>query len=360
MSRKYNFYAGPATLPLTVLEQIQEELVDYKGMGFSLIETSHRSKEYDEIHFGAISSVKELLNLPENYKVLLLGGGATLQFSMIPLNFLPKDGSCDFTLTGAWSKKAYQDAKKVGKVNVIFDDSENNFTNLPDISSFNGDSKAAYIHITANETVHGVEWHQFPDTGNVPIIADMSSDIMTRQLPIEKFGMIYAGAQKNLAPAGVALAIIREDLLKRCPDTLTAYLNYSTHAAKDSLYNTPPVFAIYALKLVLDWVKKLGGINAMAELSQKKSSILYKVFDESNDYYKCPVNKSCRSKMNVVFRLKEESLEKKFIEEATMEGFIGLKGHRSVGGCRASIYNAMPIEGVEALADFMKNFASKN
>jgi len=360
MSRKYNFYAGPATLPLPVLEQMRDELVDYKQMGLSLIETSHRSKEYDQVHNEAIALIKELLAVPDNYKILFLGGGATLQFSMIPLNFLGGGKSCDFTLTGSWAKKAYSDSKKLGKVNVIFDGAENNFTKIPDASSLNVTADAAYLHITSNETIQGIEWHSFPDTGNVPLISDMSSDIMSRPLPVEKFGLIYAGAQKNLGPAGVTLVIIREDLLERCPDTLTAYLNYKTHVDKNSLYNTPPVFAVYAIKLVMEWVKDQGGLNAMAESAEKRASLIYNTIEQSNGYYSCPVDELSRSKMNVVFRLPDENLEKKFVEEVTKEGMIGLKGHRSVGGCRASMYNAMPVEGATTLADFMKKFAKDN
>lgn len=360
MSRKFNFYAGPATLPLPVLEQIRDEMVDYQGMGISLIETSHRSKEYDEVHTGAILLVKELLSVPDNYKILLLGGGATLQFSMIPLNFLGEGQSCDFAVTGSWAKKAYGDSKKRGTVNVLFDGAENNFTKIPDASSLTVTPGAAYLHITSNETIQGIEWHSFPDTGDVPLIADMSSDIMSRSLPVEKFGMIYAGAQKNLGPAGVALVILREDLLKRCPDTLTAYLNYKTHVDKNSLYNTPPVFAIYTVKLVLEWVKAQGGLSAMEEMAEKRSSMIHDTMAQSNGYYSCPVDEASRSKMNVVFRLPNEDLEKKFIEEAKNEGMIGLKGHRSVGGCRASVYNAMPVEGAEKLAAFMRKFAETN
>jgi len=359
MSRKCNFYAGPATLPPPVLNQIQEEIVDYMGMGLSLIETSHRSKEYDNVHNEAISNIKELLKVPDNYKILFLGGGATLQFSMVPLNLL-NSKSCDFTLTGSWAKKAYDDAKKVGNVNVVFDGSESNYTKLPDIASLKVNPDSAYLHITSNETIQGMQWQEFPEAGNVPLISDMSSDIMSRSLPIEKFGLIYAGAQKNLGTAGVTVVIIRDNLLSRCPDTLTAYLNYNTHVEKNSLYNTPPVFSIYVLKLVLQWVKKQGGLKAMEELVERRSSMLYNAIDESNGYYSCPVDRSCRSRMNVVFRLPNEELEKKFSEEATKQGMIGLKGHRSVGGCRASIYNAMPEEGVSKLVNFMKDFASKN
>jgi phosphoserine aminotransferase len=360
MSRKYNFYAGPATLPFPVLTQIKEEMEDFHGIGMSIIETSHRSKTYDNVHNEAIELTRELLGLPESYQVLFLGGGATLQFSMIPMNFLSPGKSCDFTLTGAWAKKAYADAKKVGAVNVVFDGAEGGFTSLPDAASLKASPGAAYFHLTSNETIGGVEWFDFPDTGDVPLIADMSSDIMSRPLPVEKFGVIYAGAQKNLGPAGVTIVIMREDLLERCPDTLTAYLNYKTHAEKNSLYNTPPVFSIYALKLVLELLKKQGGMPAVEAVAKKKAGMLYAAMDSSGGFYRCPVDKAVRSRMNVVFRLPSEELEKKFIDESVEKGMVGLKGHRSVGGCRASIYNAMPEEGVAVLADFMKEFAAAN
>lgn len=360
MSRKYNFYAGPATLPLPVLEQIQEEIVDYKGMGLSLIETSHRSKEYDQVHNEAVGLIKELLGIQENYKVIFLGGGATLQFSMVPLNFLGGGKTCAFAVTGSWAKKAYADAKKVGKVEAVFDGGGSQYTTLPESDTFDISPEAAYMHITSNETIEGLQWQHFPDTGRVPLVADMSSDIMSRPVPIEKFGVIYAGAQKNLGPAGVTVAIIRDGLLALCPDNLPAYLNYRTHAEKNSLYNTPPVFSIYALKLVLEWVKSKGGLRAMGEMVEKKANLLYDSIEESGEFYRCPVEKKHRSKMNVVFRLPDESLEKTFVEQATAEGMLGLKGHRSVGGCRASIYNAMPIEGVVALADFMRAFAAQH
>jgi phosphoserine aminotransferase len=360
MSRKYNFYAGPATLPLPVLTQIKEEMEDFHGIGMSLIETSHRSKTYDGVHNEAIALLRELLGIPANYQVIFLGGGATLQFSMIPMNFLSPGKSCDFTLTGAWAKKAYEDAAKVGKVKVVFDGKESGYTTLPAASSLKASPGAAYFHLTSNETIEGVEWVDFPDTGDVPLIADMSSDIMSRPLPVEKFGVIYAGAQKNLGPAGVTLVILREDLLERCPDTLTAYLNYKIHAEKNSLYNTPPVFSIYALKLVLEHVKKQGGLAAVAATAAKKAGLLYRTIDDSDGFYRCPVDKAVRSRMNVVFRLPSEDLEKKFIDAATEKGMVGLKGHRSVGGCRASLYNAMPEEGVAALTAFMKEFAAAN
>ncbi len=360
MSRKFNFNAGPSTLPLAVLEQIREEIVDYHSMGLSLIEASHRSSEYDEIHNGTISLVRELLNVPDNYKVLFLGGGATLQFSMIPLNFLQTGKSCDFTLTGSWAKKAYNDSKKTGGVNVLFDGESSKFTTLPVASQLEVDPDAAYVHITSNETIQGIQWKDWPDTGSVPLIADMSSDIMSRALPVEKFGMIYAGAQKNLGPAGVALVIIREDLLETASVNLPAYLSYKTHADANSLYNTPPVFPIYCINLVLNWIKKNGGMDAVEERTSVKASLIYNAIEESGGFYKSPVSENCRSTMNVVFTLPSPELDKKFIAEAAQENMTGIKGHRSVGGCRASIYNAMPVEGAKTMAEFMKNFAGKN
>ncbi len=360
MKRKINFYAGPSTLPLTVLQQIQEEIVDYKGAGLSLIETSHRSKEYDEVHNDAITTIKELLLVPDNYQILFLGGGATLQFSMIPLNFISGRKECDFIVSGAWAKKAYSDAKKVGKVNVLFDGEKDSYTTLPDAGSIKVNPGSEYLHITSNETIGGIQFHEWPDTGNVPIISDMSSDMLSRPLPVKKFGLIYAGAQKNLGPAGVTLVIIRKDLLEKCPDSLTAYLNYSIHAAKNSIYNTPPVFSIYAMKLVVERIKKMGGLGEMQKVNERKASLLYDCIDDLKDFYNCPVDKKYRSKMNVIFRLPNEDLEKRFVEGSAGEGMLGLKGHRSVGGIRASIYNSMPEDGVESLVQYMKSFARKN
>ena len=359
-SRKYNFYAGPSTLPLEVLETLQREFVDFEGHGLSMIETSHRSKMYDTVHNQAVELFKGIFAIPENYKVLFLGGGATLQFSMIPMNFLGPDQTCDFTLSGAWAKKAYQDAKKVGKVRVLFDGAENNYTTLPEASSLEVDPNAAYLHLTSNETIGGVQWKEWPDTGSVPLICDMSSDILSRRVPVEKFALIYGGAQKNLGPAGVTVVIIREDMLERCPEEITAYLDYRIHAEKNSLYNTPPVFGIWVIQLVLERMKRLGGMAAMEKHNAAKAAEVYNAMDESGGFYRCPVERSVRSLMNLVFRLPSEDLEKRFISQATEEGFLGLKGHRSVGGCRASLYNAMPLEGAKALGEFMRDFARKN
>ena len=360
MSRIYNFSAGPCTLPLPALEEAQREFVDYQGKGMSLIEMSHRSKEYDAVHMGALELVRELLGLPDNYKVLLLGGGATLQFSMVPMNLLREGQSCDFTVSGSWAKKAVADARKVGKVNVVFDGADSNFMTLPKPGAMQLDPKASYLHLTSNETIGGVEWWNWPDSGDVPLVCDMSSDFMSRPFPVDKFGLIYAGAQKNVGPAGLGVVIIRDDLLERCNPDVTAYLSYPTHAGKDSLYNTPPVFTIWMMKLTLEWLKSQGGLAAAEKMAIERSSLLYDAIERNSSFYNCPVDPDCRSRMNVVFRLPSEDLEKRFVEDALAEGMSGLKGHRSVGGCRASIYNAMPLEGAKALADFMDAFAKKH
>jgi len=360
MSRMLNFYAGPSVLPVEVFEKIQQEMVDYMGTGLSLMETSHRATPYDDVHNEAIALIKELFSVPDNCRVLFLGGGATMQFSMIPLNFLAGGKSCDFTMTGTWAKKAYADAQKIGNVNVIFDGADNGYTSLTDGASLKVNPDAAYLHMTSNETIGGIQWKDWPETGDVPIICDMSSDILSRPVPVEKFGVIYAGAQKNLGPSGVTLVIIRDDMVNRCPDSLTAYLNYKIHAEKNSLYNTPPVFSIYAMKLVLQGVKKNGGLEKMVLQNRKKAELLYNTIKESDGYYRNPVDPKYRSEMNVVFRLPNAELEKMFTETAVANGMVGLKGHKSVGGCRASIYNSMPYEGVKKLIDFMKDFAGKH
>jgi phosphoserine aminotransferase len=360
MNRIFNFSAGPCTLPLPALEKAQAEFVDYQGKGMSLIEMSHRSKEYDAVHMDAMDLIRELFDVPKNYKILFLGGGATLQFGMIPMNFLPQGQSADYTLTGAWAKKAYKDATKVGNVNVVYDGKDENYLNLPDPASLKLDPGAAYLHLTSNETIGGVQWKSFPDAGSVPIICDMSSDFMSRRVNVADFDMIYAGAQKNAGPAGVGIAIIKDELLAKCPDNLPAYLNYKTHADKDSLYNTPPVFAIYMVGLTMKWLKGIGGLEAAERLADERAGLIYGAMEASDGYYRCPVPEAVRSKMNIVFRLPSEDLEKKFIAEALEKGMSGLKGHRDVGGCRASVYNAMPVEGAKALATFMADFQKAN
>jgi phosphoserine aminotransferase len=360
MSRIYNFNPGPATLPLSVLEKAGSELVDYQQKGMSIVEMSHRSPEYSQVHQEATQLFRKLQGIPDNFKLLFLGGGATLQFSMVPLNLLHSGKSCDLVLSGSWAKKAYADAKEVGSVNLVYDGESDNYASLPDPGALKLDPSAAYLHMTSNETIGGIQWHTWPETGQVPIACDMSSDILSRRLPLDKFGIIYAGAQKNLGPSGVTVVAIRDDVLERCAENLPAYLSYRTHASKDSLYNTPPVFAVYLMKLVLEWLEQNGGIPAAEKWADERSAMVYGAIDQSGGFYNSPVPKKNRSKMNVVFRLPTEDLEKRFISEAAKEGMGGLKGHRSVGGCRASMYNAMPIEGAQALSDFMRDFAKKN
>lgn len=360
MARKLNYHAGPSTLPLEVLEELRDNMVDFQGTGLSLIEESHRSANYEAVHNAAVDLFREMLSVPGNYRILFLGGGATLQFAMVPMNFLPQGRTAEYVSTGTWSKKAIDDAKKIGSVKVVFDGKEGGYTSLPDPASMKVDPEAAYLHVTANETIGGLEWKAWPETGGVPLVCDMSSDILSRPVPVEKFALIYAGAQKNLGPAGTTIVILREDMLQRIPATLPAYLDYRNHADNNSLYNTPPVFGIWAIKLVLENMKKNGGLAAVAERNLKKASAVYGVIDSSGGFYRSPVDPRYRSNMNLVFRLPTEELEKKFLDEAKGLGMIGLKGHRSVGGCRASLYNAMTLEGASALAAFMRDFAAKN
>ena len=358
--RIFNFSAGPCTLPLSALEKAQKEFVNYENAGMSLIEMSHRGKHYDKVHMDAISNVREVFGVPDNFEVLLLQGGATLQFAMIPMNFLPKGKTGDYVNTGAWAKKAIADGKKLGDTRIIWTGENENFTRMPNPDEIKPGDNSAYVHVCGNETIGGIEFTKYPDTGDVPLIVDMSSHILSREVPFDKISMIYAGAQKNMGPAGLAVAIIRKDLLENSVENLPAYLSYNTHAPKDSMYNTPPVFAIYMMKLTLDWVKEQGGLSAMNDLADKRSSLIYEVIDSSDGWFRCPVDKGSRSRMNVVWRLPAEDLEKKLIKEALDAGFSGLKGHRSVGGCRASMYNAMPVEGAAKLAELMSNFKKNN
>jgi len=360
MNRIFNFSAGPCTLPVAALESAHAEFLEFQGKGMSLIEMSHRSKEYDAVHMEAMDLVRRLYGLPDNYKIMFIGGGATLQFAMVPMNLMRPDQSCDLTLTGAWAKKAYADAKKIGNVNLVFDGSDNNFMSLPATDSLTVNPGAAYFHMTSNETIGGVQWQDFPDTGDVPLVCDMSSDFVSRRIPVEKFGLIYAGAQKNAGPAGTSIVIIREDLLERTPETLPAYLQYAIHAAKDSMYNTPPVFPIYMVMKTLSWLEKAGGLEAAEAMAAERAGLIYGAMNANPGFYSCPVDADCRSLMNIVFRLPSEDLEKQFVAEALTRGMSGLKGHRSVGGCRASVYNAMPVAGAKALADFMTEFANAN
>jgi len=360
MSRPINFSAGPSMIPVDVLESLAAEMVDYQKTGLSLVEVSHRGAVYNKAHMETIALIRELMNVPEDYSILLLGGGATLQFSMVPMNLLPSGGSADYINSGAWAHKAIVEARKVGYVNVPYDGVNENYMNLPDPKSIKPNSDVAYLHITSNETIGGVQWKTFPESQDVPVVADMSSDILSRPIDVGKFGLIYAGAQKNLGPAGVSIVIIRNDLLKRSTKNLGSYLSYAVHANSDSLYNTPPVFPIWGIKLVLEGVKRQGGAEVIARANKQKAAKLYEAIEKSDGFYRCPVNKAVRSNMNVVWRLRNETLEPRFIEDATNSGLIGLKGHRSVGGCRASIYNAVSVENVDELIDFMADFSAEN
>lgn len=355
MERKRNFYAGPSIIPVDVLETIASEMVTYKDSGLSIVETSHRSPAYDEVHSLAISLMREIYDIPENFKIMFIQGGATMQFGMLPMNFLTEGKSCDFTLTGTWSKKAYEDAKKVGNVNVIFDGKDQDYFALPKAGELKTTPGAEYLHITSNETIGGVQWKDWPEV-DIPLVADMSSDILSRKLPWEKFAVVYGGAQKNLGPAGCAVVIMRDDFVEKSNTNLPVYLQYGVHGKSNSLYNTPPSFTIYVIKLVLERMKKLGGIEAIEKMNKEKSALLYNMIDKSNGFFKSPVPKEIRSDMNVVFTTPNADLDKELIGLTGEAGMVGLKGHRSVGGCRASIYNGMPMESVKILADIMAKF----
>jgi phosphoserine aminotransferase len=358
-SRILNFSAGPAVLPLEVLEEAQRNLIEIPGVGMSILEISHRSKTFDDIIQGCEADMRTLAKIPSDYKILFLQGGASLQFSMVPMNLLPAGGSADYIVTGVWGQKAVKEARKVGGVKIAGTTEADNFKSVPSQQELTLDPDAAYVHMTSNNTIYGTEWHWLPETGKVPLVSDMSSDIFSRPVDVAKHALIYAGAQKNLAPAGVTLAIIREDMLKKSPASLHTMLSYAVHAENQSMYNTPPVFAIYVMRLVMTWLLKNGGLDAMAIHNQRKADTLYAEIDRTG-YYRGHAAKNARSRMNVTFRLPSEDLEKKFAKDATAAGLDGLKGHRSVGGMRASIYNAFPEAGVAALVDFMKEFERKN
>jgi phosphoserine aminotransferase len=357
--RIFNFSAGPAVLPVPVLEEAQRDLLSLPGVGMSVMEISHRSKTFDEIIERAESGIRELLNIPDNYRILFLQGGASLQFSMVPMNFLPADGSADYILTGSWGKKALKEAKRTGAVNIAATMADGGFTRVPGSDEISLNPRAAYVHITSNETIEGVQWKNEPDTGSVPLISDASSDILSRAIPVDKYGLIYAGAQKNMGPSGVTLVIIRDDLLQRIPDGLHTMLDYRTHVENKSLYNTPNTWGIYIISLVCKWIKDKGGISGMERENDEKARLIYDAID-ATDFYRGHADADSRSTMNVTYRLPSEELEKKFTSEATAQGLDGLKGHRSVGGIRASIYNAFPRAGVEALVSFMKDFERRN
>lgn len=359
MSRVYNFSAGPSMLPVEVLEKAQKEMLEYANSGMSVMEMSHRSKDYEEIINSAEALVRELMNVPDNYKVLFLQGGASSQFAMIPLNLGNKNKKCDIVITGQWAKKAAQEAEKYITVNKVASSADKTFSYIPKLDKATFSKDADYFYICYNNTIYGTKFNQLPDTGDVPLIADISSMAMSEVLDVTKFGMLFAGAQKNLGPAGVTLVIVREDLIGNAMDITPTMFNYKTHADNGSMYNTPPTYAIYILKLVLEWVKEKGGIAAVQKLNEEKAAILYNFLDNSQ-LFKGTVVPEDRSLMNIPFVTGNEELDAKFVKEAKAEGFVNLKGHRTVGGMRASIYNAMPKEGVEALVEFMKKFEAEN
>ena len=359
MSRVFNFRAGPAVLPEEVLKQAASEMTDWRGSGMSVMEMSHRGKEFVSIAEKAEADLREIMNIPNNYKVLFLQGGATSQFAMVPMNLLMGKKTADYINTGQWSKKAISEAKRYCNVNVVATSEANNFTTIPPRSEWKLDPNAAYVHYTPNETIGGVEFHYIPEVGNVPLIADMSSTILSRPVDVSKFGLIYAGAQKNIGPAGLTIVIIREDLIGEPIPGTPLMLSYKTHADNGSMYNTPPTYAWYIAGLVFELIKRKGGLEVMAETNKRKADKLYAAIDKS-DFYKNPVDKKCRSWMNIPFILKNPELDKNFIEGTKKAGLVALKGHRSVGGMRASIYNAMPEEGVDALIAFMQEFENKN
>jgi len=357
--RIHNFSAGPAVLPVAVLEEAQRDMLGLPGVGMSVMEISHRSKTFDEIVARADSGLRQLLGIPENYHVLFLQGGASLQFSMIPMNLLPAQGSADYVITGSWGKKALKEAKRAGVANVAANMADGGFTRIPANDELKLDPRAAYVHITTNETIEGVEWKQEPEVGSVPLIADASSDILSHPIPVDKYALIYAGAQKNMGPSGVTLVIVRDDLLQRIPEGLHTMLDYRTHVENKSLYNTPNTWGIYIISLVCKWLLEKGGLSAMHRENEEKAALLYDAIDATG-FYRGHADADSRSIMNVTFRLPSEELEKKFAAEATAQALDGLKGHRSVGGIRASIYNAFPLAGVEALVAFMNEFEKNN
>ena len=357
--RIFNFSAGPAVIPLPVLEEAQANMLSLPGVGMSVMEISHRSKTFDEIIQGAEAGLRELLNIPKDYAVLFLQGGASLQFAMVPMNFLSLDASADYIVTGSWGKKAVKEAQKFGTADVAANMADGGFTRVPKQDELQLNPSAAYVHMTSNETIEGVEFKSEPEVGEVPLVADMSSNILSRPIPVDKYGIIYAGAQKNMGPSGVTLVIIREDLLPRIREGLSIMLDYRTHVKDKSLHNTPNTWGIYILNLVCKWLKDKGGLEGMHQENEAKAKLLYDAID-ATEFYRGHADADSRSIMNVTFRLPSEDLEKKFANEATAAKLDGLKGHRSVGGIRASIYNAFPREGCEALVEFMKEFERKN
>lgn len=360
MARIHNFNAGPAGLPLPALERAQRELLEFEGTGMSIMEHSHRGKAYEAVHNEAISLLRQLADIPDDYHVLLLQGGASQQFAVVPMNLLPPGKSADYIITGGWSEKAYQEAERLGKVRVAATtEVDKRYTRIPRQDELQLDPGAAYVHMTTNNTLFGTQWHWLPETGNVPLVADMSSDILWRRVDIRKFGLIYAGAQKNIGPSGLTVVIARKDLVDSGRKDIPVIFRYATHAANNSLYHTPPTFAIYLMRNVLAYTAEIGGLDEIERRNRRKGEILYGAIDEKPDFFRAPVEKESRSLMNVVFRLPSEELEKRFVAEAAKDGMVGLAGHRSTGGIRVSTYNAVEIASVEKLVEFMRNFAAR-
>lgn len=360
MSRIYNFNPGPAALPLPVLEQARQELLDYQGRGMSILEMSHRSKEYEAINAQVEARVKALLGLDDAYRVLLLQGGASMQFAMLPLNFLPAGATADYLLTGAWAEKALEEAAKLGQTHVAASTKEENYRRIPAAAEMTLSAQPAYVHLTSNNTIYGTQWQQFPEVSAAPLVADMSSDILSRPFDANRFALIYAGAQKNIGPAGVTVVIVRQSWLEQAAKTAPVILRYATYAKNNSLYNTPPVFAVYLTNLALGWIEAQGGLASVAATNTRKAAAVYAAIDRSGGFYRGHAALDSRSQMNVTFRLPGEELEKRFVAEAQAAGMVGLAGHRSVGGIRASLYNALSLEAAEALAGFMDEFARAN
>lgn len=359
--RIHNFSAGPAAIPEPVLLKAKEELLNFAGTGMSVMEMSHRSKEFEAVLERALSTSRELMGVPDTHAILLLQGGASLQFSMVPMNLCENAKPVDMLHTGAWTEKAIKEIKRVAPVNMVFSGENTNFMNLPDIGSLKFSSEASFVYMCSNNTIFGTEYNTYPDTGNIPLVADMSSNILSRPFDVSRFGLVFAGAQKNMGPSGITMVIIRKDLVERAGKELPTMLQYRTHLKDNSLYNTPPTFGIYMLALTTEWVKEQGGLSAIEKINSKKAQTLYEEIDRTG-FYSCPVNKPDRSRMNVVFRIKggNEDLEKKFVASAEKAGLSGLKGHRSVGGLRASVYNAVPQSSIETLVSFMKDFEKNN
>ncbi len=357
--RVFNFNPGPAMLPTEILEEAQKELLNYKGTGMSVMEISHRSKQFEEIIVGAETLLKELMDIPDNYRVLFIGMGATGQFDMIPMNYIVDGKAGNYVITGSFANKAYKEAVKVGETHVAASTKEINFARVANPDEIKMSDDPAYLHITTNNTIFGTQWKTYPETGDVPLIADMSSDILSKKTDVSKFALIYAGAQKNLGPAGAAVVIIREDMIEKSNQALPTMLKYDTYAKNNSLYNTPASFTIYMIRLMLEWVKSQGGLEVVQKRNEQKAALVYDAIDNSNGFYRGHAEPASRSLMNITFRLPSEDLEKEFIAEAAKVGLAGLKGHREVGGIRASIYNAMPVAGCEKLVEFMNDFRSK-